>query len=221
MISKCLKYIIKKRGYPEWIESPTDENGESLILYISTYPVVAKYLAKRIGSEEKTIAELCCGVGTSLMYLGEHCRKVIGVDISHEVLSYCRSNLEGAKKDPSICFGSYELIQGDIEDPRILRELKMKETDIILYDIPYWYDHEKQLTSRNPDFSDFIDKVMSVVTDKIVVYAPNHFKETQIHPSLGDYEIQQVYLNEKFDRHIIYFGSLVEKKGLTSLKLVN
>ena len=48
--------IILKRGYRKNIFGTRDD------LYISNYPVAAKYLAQRIGNQRKVLVELCCGV---------------------------------------------------------------------------------------------------------------------------------------------------------------
>lgn len=218
MVSKYnVKAIIAKRGYPSWLKAPMDDNGNSLDLYIATYPVVAKYVAARIGNSKKVFAELCCGLGISLIYYSNSFLKIFGVDINKTVLKYSEENLKASAADSSYGLSEAELICGDVSDEELLG--KISNADIVAYDVPYWSDHDNDLDRKNPDLKELILKIRNLVTKDILIYAPTHYSFKEINKLLGPCEFQKVFVNGKHDRNLICFGALVKELGETEVHL--
>ena len=82
--------IIQTRGYNPNIA------GDDLSLKIASYPATARHLAKRLENQGKTVCELCCGIGISLIELSKSFDEVIGIDNDPSIVDDCRKNLESA-----------------------------------------------------------------------------------------------------------------------------
>jgi methylase of polypeptide subunit release factors len=201
--------IIRKRGYRKAIQ------GDEHSLYISSYPQSAKHLASRIGNIEKVFTELCCGIGINLEYLANSFKSVNGVDIDATVIHYCSQNLLSS----GLSHDKFRLIVGDIRDEALLKSL---QSDIVLYDVPYWYenqfDNDGELLKKNPDLASVVSNIRKHITHNIVIYAPTYFRYEDI-SRLGSCEFQRVFINGRHDRNIIYFGSLASQDGITEVSL--
>lgn len=201
--------IINRRRYRKNVK------GDKFSLYISNYPVIAKYLKQRIGDNKKVIAELCCGIGISLEYLGDAFKHIIGVDSNKKVLSFCLKNLEyvGLKSKTT-------LICGGINDDKILKGIK---ADIVIYDVPFWSKHEYEgrgdLTKKNPSLKRMIEKIRRCITDEIVIFCPPKYDYEMILSQVGDCEYQKVFVNGKYSRNHVYLGSLIQRRGITEIEL--
>ena len=207
--SDTRKSIIERRKYRK------DINGDAFSLYISSYPITVDYLKKRIGNKNKILVELCCGVGVTLEHIAKGFKHVIGVDIDHNILTYCRKNLEHAGLSQKTT-----LIQGDVTDSRVLKTIK---ADIVIYDIPFWSPHEfkKQgdLTRKNPSLKSIIDNIRRVISKDIVVFCSPQFDYEMVKKEIGPCEFQKVFIDGKYDRNHIYLGKLKRKTGITTLRL--
>lgn len=203
--------IIEKRGYRKNIA------GDVFSLYISNYPSNANYLKSRLGNSEFVLAELCCSIGITLEYLAPNFKKVIGVDIDHNILEMCKINLKEAG-----LLNKVELIQGDICDTNILKRI---EADIVIYDIPYWYPHTQEnkgdLVLKNPPLNDIIGKIKKHITSNIVIFSPPEWDYEYFRNELGVIEFEQVFINQKHNRNQIYLGDLMKEKGKTKILLSN
>jgi len=192
--------IIQTRGYDLHI------SGDELSLKIASYPATARYLAERLKNEGNVVCELCCGIGVSLIELSKTFNKVIGVDNDSRVLDDCRTNLGRAN------VANHEVICGDVSDPILLSKIK---ADVVLYDIPYWSTHSGKVDpeKQNPDLRKLITNIRSLITNKIVVYAPTHMTYRDATSALGPCEFVQVYTNGKHDRNFIFLGDLMKSEG--------
>ncbi len=201
--------IIERRNYR------TNTNGDKFSLYISSWPVAINYLKKRIGDKNKILVELCCGVGITLENMGSAFKKIICVDNDKKILEECKKNLIDTNLlDKSI------LILGDINDDLTLQKIN---ADIVIYDIPYWNQHKEisneDLRNKNPDLKEIISKIRKFISKDIIIFASPHYDFQTIKEQLGNCEYQKVYINNKYDRNHIYLGSLINKDGITELKL--
>ncbi len=197
--------IIKKRKYRKNIK------GSKLSLYISNYPIIVKYLAKRIGNKNKVLAELCCGIGVTLEYIGSSFKKLIGIDINKKILNQCAENLKQTK-----LLKKTTLIQENINNISTLKKIK---ADIVIYDIPYWSNHKKNLKKKNPNLKTIIKKIKTHITKNILILCPPTYKYKTVRKQLGKCEFQEVYINNKHDRNHIYLGKLIKKQGITILSI--
>ncbi|WP_350293996.1 class I SAM-dependent methyltransferase [uncultured Croceitalea sp.] len=201
--------IIKRRGYRENVK------GDKFSLYISNYPVNAKYLKARIGNEQLILAELCCSIGVTLEYLAPGFKKVIGVDLDKDILKMCQANLEEAG-----LMVKTELILGDAFDDNILKNI---EADIVIYDIPFWYPHEQEnqgdLVIKNPPIKELIKKIQDYITSDIIIFSPPEWNYESVKEQLGKIEFEQVFIESSHNRNQIYMGSLIKKEGETQISL--
>ncbi|MFT5891491.1 MAG: putative RNA methylase [Dokdonia sp.] len=201
--------IIERRGYRKNIK------GDKFSLYISNYPANAEYLASRIGNPNLVLAELCCSIGITLEYLAPSFKKVIGVDIDHDILEMCKINLTEAD-----LISKVQLVHGDIFDDNTLKNIK---ADIIIYDIPFWYPHKQEnrgdLVSKNPPLKELIKKIQENITSNIVIFSPPEWGYEYFEKQLGTIEFEQVFINQIHNRNQIYLGDLINKKGKTEIAL--
>ena len=201
--------IIERRGYRKNIK------GDKFSLYISNYPVIVDYLKKRIGDSKKILAELCCGIGVTLEYIGTAFKQIIGVDIDKEVLASCEDNLKYVG-----LLQKSTLILGDIKNDEVLKKIK---ADIVIYDIPFWSSHkyvnQGDLTKKNPPLKATIERIKKFITKDIIIFCSPKFNYQIIKDELGSCEFQKVFINGKYDRNHIYLGRLKQKDGISEIKL--
>lgn len=201
--------IIKRRGYRSNIV------GDKFSLYISSYPVAIKYLGKRIGNQNKTLLELCCGVGVALENIAGFFEQVIGVDIDKKILKQCQHNLKNSGLSEK-----NTLILGDINDEELLKRIK---ADIVIYDVPYWLPHKfkKQgdLMSKNPPLGIIVERIRKYISKDIVIFCSPNFEYSSVKIEVGQCEFQKVYVNGKYDRNYVYLGNLMQKDGVTKIEL--
>lgn len=203
--------LINHRGYRKNIK------GDKFSLFISNYPVNAKYLKSRIGNPKLVLAELCCSIGVTLEYLAPCFEKVIGVDLDRDVLDMCKTNLKESGLGEKA-----KLICGDVFDEKILRNI---EADIVLYDIPYWYPHQQEnqgnLLIKNPTLKKLIKKIQKFITKDIVVFSPPEWTYEYAKKLLCEIEFEKVFIDQRHNRNQIYMGDLIKKEGKTKIKLKN
>ena len=208
-INDTREAIIGKRGYRK------DIKGDQYSLYLSNYPISAKYLAGRLENKGKILVELCSGVGVTLEALSNKFEKLIAVELNVEILEYCRQNMKSAG-----LMSKVDLIQGDITDEDLLKSIK---ADVAIYDIPYWVSKElpdgTNVLDKNPDLSELLKNVRKYITNDIVVFAPHYFDYSNIKNRVGECEFQKIYINGKHDRNYIFFGNLIENQGITEQRL--
>jgi|GEM_PF-1481507 len=206
---KDRKEIIARRGYRK------DIVGDKFSLYISSYPVAIQYLATKIGNLDKSFVELCCGIGVTLEILAPYFLHGTGVDIDPEVIKNCRLNLEAATLTNKI-----DLIYGNVSDLKLLKSIK---ADIAIYDVPYWSPYNANeittSTTENPEFKQIVQNIKDLITPDVIIFASPLFTFEYISSVLGECEYEQVYINGKYDRNIIYLGALNSRNGITQVKL--
>ncbi len=200
--------IIQERGYSEHIA------GSELSLKIASYPATAQYLAERLTGKGRTVCELCCGIGVSLIVLAKQFEHVIGIDKSPDIIRECEVNLINAGVT------NYTLSCNDISQPGALKGIN---ADIVLYDIPYWSDHKGRVDPmmENPDLQTIVSTIQSEVTKDIVVYAPPYFTYEQAMDLLGECDFVKVMLNSKHDRNFIFLGNLSNQAGESTVFLTS
>ncbi len=203
------KAIIERRGFRK------DVKGGNFSLYISNYPVIARYLKERLSDKNKTLAELCCGVGITLEYIGFGFKSLVGIDIDKKILSQCKENLSSAGLiDRTV------LICADIENDDTLRRIK---ADMVIYDVPFWSPHKNKgmgdLTQINPDLKSMINRIRKFVTKDIVIFCPPNHDYKIVKKQVGVCEYERVFVNGKYDRNHIYLGNLAKKEGITEIRL--
>ncbi len=99
--------------------------------------------------------------------------------------------------------------------------LRAINADIVLYDIPYWSDHQGKVdpARQNPDLQQIIADIRATITPNIVIYAPTHMTYRAAKDQLGDCEYVKVYIHGKHDRNFIFLGNLIEKEGASRIEV--
>lgn len=197
--------IIKRRGYDENIA------GSELSLEIASYPTSARYLAERLKDTGNAVCELCCGVGISLIEMAEVFPNIIGVDNDRSVVEACAQNLKRAG------INNFKLIHGDASEPKLLRGI---EGDVVIYDIPFWSDHNGQTdTEKNPDLISLIENIRELITRNIVIYTPPYVEYDDILKQFGECEFTEVYLDGRHDRNFVFLGNTIKETGHYKIEL--
>jgi 16S rRNA G966 N2-methylase RsmD len=209
--SEVRSELIKKRGYRN------DVYGDTLSLYLSNYPISAKWLANRIGNKSKVALELCCAVGITMEYLAPVFKKVIGIDIDKKILNACKKNLKSVGVSKKT-----KLILGDIRDKKLLKKIK---ADIVIYDIPYWYPQKyslytkKKIKVENPNLKETIKNIREFISKDIVVFTPPEMDYKYFKGVAGQCECVKININNRSDRNYFFLGNLIKKEGINKLKL--
>ncbi len=199
--------LIQKRGYS------SDIQGDEVSLYISNYVDAAEYLAKRIGKKDKTVVELCCGIGVTLEQLARNFQRAIGVDLDPQILAWCKHNLTKAGVIDNVT-----LIQGDIGDSELLETI---QADVAVYDIPFWdigISKDVHSSHENPNLKATVEAIRKFITSDIVICVPAHYTYDMAVDDLGKCEYQEIYRPDH-KRSYIYLGSLIQQPGITKLEL--
>jgi predicted RNA methylase len=200
--------VVARRGY-----SP-DIRGDLFGLEISNYAITAEYLAKRLKGKGETALELCCGLGVTLKELANVFDIVTGIELDKQRIAACEANTANLT--------NVKLIQGDVSDTILL---KQQRADVVIYDVPYWdtkYLAERGLLGKNPDIRLLLNTIAQNISRNIVVFAQPGTSISwlsEIKGTLGKTEKQKVYINDFYDRDIIYFGNLVQAEGETEIHL--
>jgi len=71
----------------------------------SSNPIFPYHQARQFLDDQKIALDVACGLGSGSVYLAEHAKKVLGIDISEEAIAHCKKkyedlrNVEFIKKD--------------------------------------------------------------------------------------------------------------------------
>lgn len=200
--------LIKSRRLPEYIE------GDELSLKISSYPIFLTYLSTRLGNRHTILLELCTGIAVGLIYLERSFKKLYGIELDYKIVKIASSNIEksGLKDKVSI-------IQSDVND---IDGFKYLKPDVVIYDIPYWSDHDADLLKNNPDLKKLFREINKHLTKNIIIYSPPRLDYEYYKKLLNiEFELVEIYINRKHDRNVLFFGNLVNKVGTCKEYLIN
>ncbi len=203
-----MKDIIKYRRLPKYIE------GDELSLKISSYPIFLKYLSKRLGNKHSFLLELCTGIAVGLIFLESNFKKLYGIELDSKIVKIASSNIEKAGLKDKV-----SIIQSDVND---IDGFKYLKPDVVIYDIPYWSNHDADLLKRNPDLKLLFKKINEHLIKNIIIYSPPHLDYDYYKKLLNiEFELVEIYINMKHDRNVLFFGNLVNKIGTYKELLVN
>jgi tRNA1(Val) A37 N6-methylase TrmN6 len=194
------------RKLPQYID------GDDLSLKISSYPVFLTHLSERLGCKYSVLLELCTGIGIGLIYLQKNFKTLYGIEIDPSIVEISKLNLIKAELSSKV-----SVIQADVVN--ILNFTNLKP-DVVIYDIPYWSDHNAGLLKRNPDIKALFEKINTHLTKNIIIYSPPRFDYTYYKDLfVSDLEVEEIFINNKHDRNVLFFGNLVNKVGSTKVFL--
>jgi len=200
--------LIKARRLPKYIE------GDELSLKISSYPIFLKYLSNRLANKFSILLELCTGIAVGLIFLESNFRKLYGVELDSKIVKLAKRNIEKSELKDKL-----SMIQADVND---ISDFKYLKPDVVIYDIPYWSNHDVDLLKRNPDLKLLFKNINKHLTKNIIIYSPPHFDYDYYKKLLNiEFELVEIYINKKHDRNVLFFGNLVNKIGIFKVLLVN
>ena len=164
-------------------------------LQLSTPEIVAQYIAKRL--KTKIIADLGCGIGGQVIFLGKECEKVYAVERDVEKLEYAKKNCELYKVN------NVEFILGDALSQEVKN--KIKDADIIFSDPARTLsEKERTLSDLEPPILEVI-KMYSDITSDLAFHAPPQIRSERI---TFDCEREYLSLNGQLNRLTLYLGAL-------------
>lgn len=175
---------------------------------MANYEAIAEHMAERL--KDNKIAELCCGVGITAIQLAKF-SEVVGVDINKEYI-------ENAKYNAKLYGVNMNFIVGDVLDINLLKKIK---ANIIVLDPDWSSGDDKSLHVANiSETKPALDKLYNLAkknTKNICFRFPGTMDVDQIR-KLGNCEIENIFLENKFKFNIAYFGDL-KKEDNTEVRL--
>lgn len=200
--------VIKDRDLPKYIK------GDDLSLKISSYPIFLKWLSTILANKYSILLELCTGIAIGLIYLESNFKRLYGIELDSRIVNFARENIKNAGLNEKV-----SIIQANVGDISDYIHLK---SDVVIYDIPYWSNHDADLLKRNPNLKILHEKISKYLTKNIIIYSPPGFDYEYYKKLLNiDLELVEIYINNKHDRNVLFFGDLINKTGTSKVFLVN
>ncbi len=189
------------------------------ILYIMGIDV---RFAGRIASRftGKTDLETCSGGGFSTIALASEARHVYAVDIDPYHQQAARGNVEKAGLTDKVTF-----IRGDALDEDLLKtaaEEGLMRPDVTIeaaFLDPDWavtgVDHVYRFRDSNtrPPADRLLARVMEI-TPNVALILPPLTDRAEL-DGLPPHEFQKLYMNDRLELYVLYFGDLMEVEGET------
>ncbi|MFA5828366.1 MAG: methyltransferase domain-containing protein [Candidatus Shapirobacteria bacterium] len=196
------------------IELWGDKEGQ----IVTNYQEISEYIARRIFSKtgDKSILEICCGIGSLTVFLAKVFSRVIAVDINPIRIVAANKNLQ-----LNNLINRVDLITGDIENEKVINKICNKYkigavcTDVTWSETGiYGQDHTDDLDKTTPA----TDKLFKLLTDRdwknICMRLPKTIDYKQL-MGLGSVEIEEISINGELKFIYAYFGMLVKDIGIT------
>lgn len=149
-----------------WLIQKRDNSGNHKGDYHGNFiPQIPYQLLARYTKENDWVLDPFLGSGTTLIECKKNNRNGIGIDIDENILNIADERIKEEKGT-----GIFKLLNGDsssIKLENILKELKIKKFQFIIFHPPYWdiikfNDNNKNL-SNSATLNSFLNKFMSVV----------------------------------------------------------
>ncbi len=186
MVMRTMTEIEKK--LPKKIES--DEEG----LRISTPVEIAEYKAKRL--ENKSIADLGCGIGIQSIYFSRHFEKVIAVELNDQRVTIAKKNFK------KFHVKNIEILKGDAMEKKIIDHIKGIE---IIFSDP----------SRPKKGEEWSMDDLSPSPEKIV----KSYKDHDAYAFDVPVHMQKVKINEGWEKEYISIRGEIKRLSLYSGKI--
>jgi len=186
LVMRTMTEIEKK--LPKKIES--DEEG----LRISTPVEIAEYKAKRL--ENKSIADLGCGIGIQSIYFSRHFEKVIAVELNDQRVTIAKKNFK------KFHVKNIEILKGDAMEKKIIDHIKGIE---IIFSDP----------SRPKKGEEWSMDDLSPSPEKIV----KSYKDHDAYAFDVPVHMQKVKINEGWEKEYISIRGEIKRLSLYSGKI--
>lgn len=162
----------------------------------ATPEIVARYRAKRLRLQGKTLVDVGCGIGFQTVAFAQVFEKVYAVEIDSEKIKRAEENARilGLK--------NIEFIHGDALDPAVIRKVKTVE---ILFSDPERLpeEEERAVDTIQPDLAQLL-AAYAPLTEKIAVELPPQIKSVPF----PDGELEYLSVGGKLNRLTWYSPKL-------------
>lgn len=191
-----------------------DEEG----VLLTSYQKASEHTAKRIHAklDEIPVLEICCGVGGTTVFLAEKMKHVYAVDLNPTRIEFAKKNAETFGVKDKITF-----INADGLDEEMLKQAKKNGVKAVVSDVEWRADLSLSLAETTPDIDQTIpstpilfEKLNRLVSKNIVMHLAANTNKDQL-MKLGDCEIEEMMYEGKVKFINVYFGDLINKKGIT------
>jgi len=190
-----------------------DEEG----VLLTSYQKASEHTTERILTKLGVVPvlEICCGVGGTTVFLAEKMKYVYAVDLNPVRIEFAKKNAETFGVKEKISF-----INADGLDEKILTEVRQNGVKAVVSDVEWRSDLSLSLAETTPDISQTIpstptlfEKLNRLVTKNIVMHMAANTDKDQL-MKLGDCEIEEMMYEGKVKFINVYFGELINKKGI-------
>lgn len=170
-------------------------------IYMSCPEEISKHLAKKL-SNYKTVVELCCAIGMTVIQLAQEIDYVYGIDMDKNRINAAIQNAQLYGVENKTKF-----IIGNVLDETILKSIK---ADVAVLD-PDWSsssnkkNHVSSLEMTQPNMKELFYKVKANITDNIVIRIPKTFSFDTL-KALGKCEIENIIWDNKIKFKYAFFS---------------
>ncbi|MEK7498000.1 MAG: methyltransferase domain-containing protein [Patescibacteria group bacterium] len=191
-----------------------DEEG----LLLTSYQKASEHTANRIFSKlgNVPVLEICSGVGGTTVFLAQKLKHVYAVDINSKRIEFAKRNAKTFEVADKITF-----INSDGLDEKMLSDAKGKGVEAVVSDVEWRSDLSLSLAETTPDIGQTIpstpklfEKLNRLVIKNIVMHMAANTNKEQL-MKLGECEIEEMVYEGKVKFINVYFGALINKKGIT------
>lgn len=172
-----------------------------------------RHIAERYSG--RTVLETCTGGGFTTISLARTAEHVFTIEIDREIQAQARLNLERAGLLQKVTF-----LNGDALDPRLLAQVDPVDSAFL---DPDWAvtgpEHVFRFLNSNtrPPADELLERVFSLTSDVGMVLPP--LVDTREFSGLPQHELQEMYLGESHELHVLYFGTLAACLGVTHFRV--
>jgi len=165
----------------------------------------------------KTVLETCTGGGFTTMALARAARHVFTVEVDGDTQAQARSNLRRAGLLEKVTF-----LLGDATESSFLSQVG--PVDAAFLD-PDWAvtgpDHEFRFLRSNtrPPADELLELVFSVTPNVALVLPP--LVDRGEFAGLPFHELQEMYLSDRHELFVLYFGNLAVASGVTEFRVAD
>lgn len=195
-----------------------DEEG----LLLTSYQKASEHTAQRILSKfgKVRVLEICSGVGGTTIFLAEKLEHIYAVDLNPIRIKFAKENARTFGIEDKITF-----INADGLDEGMLKKAKEDGVKVVVSDVEWRADLSLSLTETTPNIDQTIpstpvlfEKLNRLVSKNIVMHMAANTNKEQL-MALGDCEIEEMFYEGKVKFINVYFGDLIDKKGVTKYSM--
>lgn len=195
-----------------------DEEG----LLLTSFQAASEHTAKRILEKlgKVNVFEVCSGVGGTTVFLAKHLLHIYALDINPHRIKAAKMNALTFGVSKEITF-----ITGDALDEKIIQKMSNYDIGAVVTDVEWREDLSYSLSQTTSDINKTIpstpllyNKIIKILTNNIVMHLPANTAKDQL-SRLGKCEIEEMTYKGKVKFINVYFGSLINRVGISKFNM--